>query len=92
MAMLDATVAPLYGMSGLGATPALTNLPPERRGILTQPSILALTSDQEASSPIKRGVFVIQSILCQKLPQRPQNLQVNTPPGSLRIFQTRTGP
>jgi hypothetical protein len=76
---LDATIAPLYGVSNATATPALMALPAERRGILTQPSLLALTSDADASSPVKRGVFVLQSLLCQKLPQRPQNLQVTTP-------------
>jgi Protein of unknown function (DUF1588)/Protein of unknown function (DUF1592)/Protein of unknown function (DUF1595)/Protein of unknown function (DUF1585)/Protein of unknown function (DUF1587) len=79
VSVLDATLAPVYGLTGLTATPTLVDLPPERRGILTQPSILALTSDMDASSPVKRGVFVLQSLLCQKLPQRPQNLAVTTP-------------
>ncbi len=77
--VIGSAVAPLYGLSGLGDQPAPIDLPPERRGILTQPSILAITSDPDASSPVKRGVFVLQSVLCQKLPQRPQNLAIMTP-------------
>jgi hypothetical protein len=77
--ILDAAVAPFYGMMGLGTDPKLTNLPAERRGILTQPSVLAITSDMDASSPIKRGVYVMEGVLCQKLPDRPQNLAVTTP-------------
>jgi hypothetical protein len=77
--VLDATIAPLYGVTTATATPAVVDLPPERRGILTQPSLLALTSDPDASSPVKRGVFVLQALLCQQLPQRPPNLQITTP-------------
>jgi hypothetical protein len=77
--ILDSAIAPFYGVSGLGTDPKLTNLPAERRGILTQPSVLAITSDMDASSPIKRGVYVMEGVLCQKLPERPQNLAVTTP-------------
>src|SRR4029077_4565049 len=77
--VLDATIAPLYGVTTATATPAVVDLPPERRGVLTQPSLLALTSDPDASSPVQRGVFVLQSLLCQLLPPRPQNLQITTP-------------
>jgi len=77
--VVGSALAPLYGLSGLGDTPSPIDLPPERRGILTQPSILSITSDPDASSPVKRGVFVLQSVLCQKLPQRPQNLVISTP-------------
>jgi hypothetical protein len=77
--VIGSALAPLYGLSGLADTPAPVDLPAERRGILTQPSILAITSDPDASSPVKRGVYVLQSVLCQSLPQRPQNLVITTP-------------
>jgi hypothetical protein len=41
--------------------------------------VLTITSDSDASSPVKRGVFVLQAVLCQQLPQRPKNLMITTP-------------
>jgi hypothetical protein len=82
VSVLDQTLGPIYGITGLGATPAVTNLPPERRGILTHPSVLALNSVPDASSPVKRGMFVIQSILCRGVPPRPENLAITTPPAN----------
>lgn len=79
VSVLDQTVGPLYGITGLSATPAVTNLPADRRGILTHPSVLALTSAPDASSPVKRGLFVLQSLLCRGVPPRPDNLVITQP-------------
>jgi hypothetical protein len=80
VSILDQASGSLYGITGLGATPAVTNLPAERRGILTHPSVLALNSVADASSPVRRGLFVLQSVLCKGVPPRPENLVITQPP------------
>jgi hypothetical protein len=82
VSVLEATLGPIYGIPGLTATPAVTNLPAERRGILTHPSVLALNSVADASSPVRRGLFVLQSVLCRGVPPRPENLVITQPPAN----------
>jgi hypothetical protein len=77
--IVDAEVAALYGLKGVGAEPERVALPPERRGILTHPSLLALTSDRGETAPVKRGVFVLRRVLCGDLPNPPQNLEIVKP-------------
>jgi hypothetical protein len=45
--------------------------PGERSGLLTQPGMMALMGYPNQSSPIHRGVFVREHILCQPLPAPP---------------------
>lgn len=77
--VLDADIGALYGIDGLGDTATPTDLPDERRGVLTHPSVLAVTSDPDATSPVERGVFVLRTLLCQSLPPRPKDVQVTEP-------------
>ncbi len=51
----------------------------QRKGLLTQGSLLALHSKPLQSSPVNRGKFVRESLLCQFLPPPPANLVI-TPP------------
>jgi hypothetical protein len=55
-------------------------LPDERAGILTQPSVLAVTSTFDTTSPVVRGVFVLEHILCEDLPSPDPGLMVSPPP------------
>ncbi len=68
---VDANLAKLYGVSiagsgfqkvGLGATPRL--------GLLTQPSLLTLTAGGDVT-PIRRGKFIRDTLLCKPPPQVP---------------------
>jgi hypothetical protein len=74
---MDARLAEHYG---LGMTPAqmqrvsLTGVP--RMGLLTQASFLATTSYPERTSPVKRGSWVIEHLLCTPPPPPPPG--VNT--------------
>jgi hypothetical protein len=77
--LLDAGSGALYGIDGLGDSATKTDLPAERRGVLTHPSVLAVTSDVDETSPVKRGVFVLRSLLCQELPPRPNDLEIHKP-------------
>jgi hypothetical protein len=75
----DPRSATLYGLP----TPAeqmRTQLPEERAGILTQPSVLAVTSTFDTTSPVRRGVFVLEHVLCEELPPPPEGLMITPPP------------
>jgi hypothetical protein len=52
----------------------------ERAGLLTQPSVLALHAHDNQSSPIKRGIFVRENLLCQPLSAPPPDVDLNVPP------------
>lgn len=71
---VDAQLAPIYGVSVQGSGFSKVQLPPERRaGLLGQGSVLASTSHSDQSSPIRRGLFVRERLLCQDLGQPPPN-------------------
>ena len=51
-----------------------------RIGILTNPSVLTLTSHSDGISPTKRGLYVREVLLCQDIPQPPPGVDANLPP------------
>ncbi len=51
----------------------------ERAGLLTQPAILAILANGSQSSPIRRGLFVRDRLLCQTIPPPPADVII-TPP------------
>jgi len=55
------------------------DLRPRRTGLLTQPALLALLANHDQSSPIRRGVFVRERILCAPVPAPPPSVD-NSPP------------
>ncbi len=77
----DDRLAELYGVADPGSLlPTRTELPgDERSGLLTQASILALTAKPDQSSPVQRGAFVRERLLCQTLPEPPPGVDT-TPP------------
>jgi Protein of unknown function (DUF1588)/Protein of unknown function (DUF1592)/Protein of unknown function (DUF1595)/Protein of unknown function (DUF1585)/Protein of unknown function (DUF1587) len=74
----DPRSASLYGLGGVSEQ-TRTTLPAERAGILTHPSVLAATSPFDSTSPVRRGVFVLEQVLCQELPPPPPELMVSPP-------------
>jgi hypothetical protein len=60
----------------------------QRAGILTQPALMALLANPDQSSPIFRGIFVRERILCQEMPPPPANLEI-TPPDPAPNATTR---
>ena len=46
-----------------------------RRGILTQPSVLLVTSDPNRTSPVKRGLWILENILGMPPPPAPPNVE-----------------
>ncbi len=56
------------------------DLGPQRQGILSLGAILANYGNSREASPIKRGVFVRNRLLCQDLPPPPANVDTTIPP------------
>lgn len=89
-------LAPVFGVPAPGTEElTLTTLDgAERRGILTQPGLLASTSHGIAHSPIYRGVTVLESILCNDIPAPPPGIldnleEVELPPGEVCTTRDR---
>jgi hypothetical protein len=70
----------------------------ERRGLLTQASLLTVTSFPTRTSPVKRGKWVLEQLLCSPPDPPPPGveglMQEETPTGSIRerMEQHRTNP
>ncbi|MBX7114767.1 MAG: DUF1592 domain-containing protein [Myxococcaceae bacterium] len=59
---------------------AMTMSSQERSGVLSQPGLLARLSAPDQSSPIRRGIFVLDHVLCQPPPPPPGNAAFVPPP------------
>lgn len=59
---------------------------PDRRGLLTQPGLLASTSHGSGHAPILRGVTVLRRVLCYDIPPPPPSIPglENVPAGEAR--------
>ncbi|HSJ01810.1 MAG TPA: DUF1592 domain-containing protein [Verrucomicrobium sp.] len=74
---LNGTLAALYGMEKTVTGPemrkvSLTDV--NRGGILGMPGILATTSFPNRTSPVKRGVWVLEQVLGEHVPPAPPNV------------------
>jgi hypothetical protein len=68
---VNASLAPLYGVSGTFANDTLTKVdldPAVRSGLLTQPGFLSSYIHGDDPDIIHRGVFIAQRLLCVELP------------------------
>ncbi|MBC8131837.1 MAG: DUF1588 domain-containing protein [Deltaproteobacteria bacterium] len=64
---IPAALAPIYGTD----LRASVLDPTRRRGVLSLPGLLTYHSADQHSSPIERGLFVRQQLLCQPIPAPP---------------------
>lgn len=63
---------------------------PPLAGIFTLPAFLAMQANVEETSPIKRGIFVREQLLCQIPPPPPPNLMMNMlPPATAELVTVR---
>jgi hypothetical protein len=68
--------AAIYGVTLVDESPVRLELDPsERAGLLTQPSLLALSSAEEHTSPVLRGKLVRERLLCQDMPSPPPGVE-----------------
>jgi hypothetical protein len=77
------TLAAFYGLPApSGASSARLSLPAgsPRGGFLTQASFLTVTSRPERTSPTVRGRYIRETLLCDKLPDPPANVNTTLPP------------
>jgi hypothetical protein len=81
VSFLNSELAAVYGVSGVtGTTLQQAQLDPtQRAGVLTQLSMMTLLGKPDRSSPVLRGKFIRDELLCQAIPPPPQNLVI-TPP------------
>ncbi len=74
---LNQELAEYYGVPGVrGDEMRLVKLPPEslRGGVLTMGTVLAVTSNPTRTSPVKRGLFILDNILGSPPPPPPPNI------------------
>lgn len=65
-----------YGIADVkGSEFQRVKLPADRRGVLTQASILFLTSNPTRTSPVKRGQWILSNILGQPPPPPPPGVE-----------------
>jgi len=74
---LNGTLAALYGLEKTVTGPEMRMVKLEdanRGGILGMPGILATTSFPNRTSPVKRGVWVLEQVLGEHVPPAPPNV------------------
>ncbi len=74
---LNQSLAQYYGVPGVtGADMKLVQLPPDspRGGVITQGTVLVVTSNPTRTSPVKRGLFILDNILGTPVPPPPPNV------------------
>jgi hypothetical protein len=76
---LNQKLAAAYGLANLGVTGdemRRVTLPPDnpRGGVLTEGTMLVVTSNPDRTSPVKRGLFVLNNILGAAPPPPPPNV------------------
>lgn len=79
---MNADLAAFYGLSGpTGEAFERVELDPERyAGFLTQGAMMGTHAKGYASSPVHRGKFIREQVMCDILPLPPANLVITPPP------------
>jgi hypothetical protein len=58
-----------------------------RVGILTQASVMAVKGNSYRTSPVRRGKFVLNRLLCDTVPPPPKNVVPDLPPPDPTLTQ-----
>jgi mono/diheme cytochrome c family protein len=90
---LNEELAKHYGVPGVtGSEMRKVVLPPDspRGGILTQGTVLSVTSNPTRTSPVKRGVFILDAILGTRPPPPPPNIPALEDAASPEKLKTMT--
>jgi hypothetical protein len=87
---VDDHLAPLYGLAKSGSGFRRVDLDPSQRaGILTQLGFLSVHATPLASSPPRRGKYVLQKLLCASIPAPPDNIPKIEDPSAQNPRTTR---
>lgn len=76
---MDSRLAEMYEVEAGDQMQGFTMPADQRAGLLTHPALLALLAHPNMGSPIHRGIFVRERLLCQKLPAPPDDIQIEPP-------------
>jgi hypothetical protein len=78
---VNAALAQYYGMSGVTGTALVKTAldPKQRAGLLTQGGLLSLLAKADQTSPVHRGKFVREQLLCTELPPPPPDIMIKPP-------------
>lgn len=77
---VNAPLAALYGVPAPKQGFARVDLPAHQRsGLLSQASLMTLFANSDQTSPILRGKFVREKLLCQPIPPPPPNTAIAPP-------------
>ena len=71
---MNRALADVYGASGANGDDFVPVTAPNRHGLLTHPALMALLAHHDESDPILRGQFVYDKVLCQSLPDPPDDV------------------
>jgi hypothetical protein len=76
----NAELAPLYGLAAAGAAFEQITLPrAERSGALTLSGVMATLAVDNRTSPVARGKFVREMLLCEQIPDPPGGVDISLP-------------
>jgi hypothetical protein len=78
---VDANLAPIYGVPAPASGFAQVQLPASsgRAGILGQAAVIAAQSQPNRTSPTRRGIFILESLLCTTPPSPPAGVKTDLP-------------
>lgn len=81
---MNAELAAFYGIDAASAPTSTTfekvsTDPSQRAGLLTMSALMAALAEYDRSSPVFRGKFVREQLLCMAIPPPPMNLQIVPP-------------
>lgn len=81
MTFVDANLAPIYGVQAPASGFMMVQLPANsgRAGIMGQAAVLSAQSQTNRTSPTRRGVFILENILCTHAPAPPPDVNTNVP-------------
>lgn len=73
---VNGELASLYSIAGVsGSGYQRTTLGSGRSGLLTSAAVIAANSPSDRTSPTRRGVFVLERLLCEEIPAPPANVK-----------------
>jgi hypothetical protein len=87
---VNARLAQHYGLpspAGTGFSKVTLGPTSQRMGFLTQETYLAVTSLPARTSPVKRGVWILENLLCDGTPAPPANVPDLPPEGTGTVRQ-----